>query len=55
MSLAADPPGPVADELWMRKALAIARRAAARGEVDGWRTVTTTRAACVTTGDNADG
>jgi tRNA(adenine34) deaminase len=33
MSLAADPPGPAADELWMQKALAIARRAAARGEV----------------------
>jgi tRNA(adenine34) deaminase len=33
MSLAADPPGPAADELWMRKALSIARRAAARGEV----------------------
>jgi tRNA(adenine34) deaminase len=33
MSLAADHPGAPADELWMRKALAIARRAAARGEV----------------------
>jgi tRNA(adenine34) deaminase len=33
MSLAANQPGAAADELWMRKALAIARRAAARGEV----------------------
>ena len=33
MSLAADRSHPAADELWMRKALAIARRAASRGEV----------------------